>query len=155
VTLAVRTVSLPAGRHRVPRIDGEIDDDLFELRHVDLDRPQVAPHATRSSLNLFADQAAQQHGEIAQCVAEMQHLRPQGSGRREKHAEQLPQPASPRGLAFCLICMIVLERRIGRLVAAFSRKSLAIMIADSNVVEIVGDARRRAGPTMSHFSATG
>ncbi len=33
---------------------------------------------------LFADQAAQQHGEIGQRVAEIEHLRPQGLAARER-----------------------------------------------------------------------
>ena len=64
-------------------------------------------------LHLLADQAAQQHGEVAQRIAEIEHLRAQRLAARE--GEQLPHQR--RGAGRVLLDLHdVLERRIGRLV---------------------------------------
>ena len=66
---------LAAIGHRVARIDGEVDDHLLELRDVDFHRPEVAA-MDEVELHLLTDQPAQQHGEVGQRIAEVEHLRP-------------------------------------------------------------------------------
>ena len=61
--------------------------------------------------DLLADQPAQQHGEIGQRLAEIEHLRAQRLAARE--GEQLPHQAR-RPVGVLLDLHDVLERRIGR-----------------------------------------
>ncbi len=103
---------LAAERHGVARIDREIDDHLLELADVGLDRPEVA-HLRDGERHVLADQPAQQHREIRQRLAEIDHLRAQGLLARER--EQLPHQAG-RPVGVLLDLHDVLERRIGRLV---------------------------------------
>ena len=71
-----------AGRHRVARVDRQIDDHLLELADIDLDRPQVAA-VIDLELDVVADQAGKQHAQIGQHVGQVQHLRPQRLLARE------------------------------------------------------------------------
>ena len=121
--------------HGVAGVDGEIDDHLLELRDVDLDRPQIAA-VHQIELDLLADQPAQQHGEIAERVAEMQHLRAQRLPARER--QQLPHQR--RGAGGVLLDLHdVLERRIGRLVRV-QQEIVRHHDGGQHVVEVVRDA---------------
>ena len=124
-----------AARHGVARIDREIDDHLLELRDVDLDRPQIAAvhHGER---DLLADQPPQQHGEVGQHLAEIEHLRAQRLLARE--GEQMPHQA--RGPVGVLLDLHdVGERRIGRLVGV-EQEVGRHHDGGEHIVEIVGDA---------------
>ena len=65
VDLDVRRLDgeLPAERHRVARVHGEVDEDLLDRRRIDADRPQVG-RQRRDELDVFADQPAQQLLEL-------------------------------------------------------------------------------------------
>ncbi len=133
---------LAAIRHRVAGVDREIDDHLFELRDVDLDRPEVAA-VHEVELDLLADQAPQQHGQIGQGVAEVEHLRPQRLAARE--CEQLAHQR--RGAGRVLLDLHdVLERRIGRLVRV-QQEVVRHHDGGQHVVEVVRDA---AGELADH-----
>ena len=94
-------------------------------------------------LDLLADQPAQQHGEVAQRVAEIEHLRPQGLPARER--EQLPHQ---RGGARRVLLDLhdVLERRVGRLVRV-QQEVVRHHDGRQHVVEVVRDA---AGELADH-----
>ncbi len=62
-TLRVRKNDLAAFRHRVARIDNQIDEDMLELVDVGLDEPKVAAVA-QFEIDLFADEPAHQHLQI-------------------------------------------------------------------------------------------
>ena len=94
-------------------------------------------------LDLLADQAAQQHGEIGQRVAEIEHLRPQGLPARER--QQLPHQRRRAGRVL-LDLHDVLERRIGRLVRV-QQEVVRHHDGGQHVVEIVRDA---AGELADH-----
>ena len=94
-------------------------------------------------LDLLADQAAQQHGEIGQRVAEIEHLRPQGLAARER--QQLPHQRRRAGRVL-LDLHDVLERRIGRLVRV-QQEVVRHHDGGQHVVEIVRDA---AGELADH-----
>ena len=97
-------------RHGVAGVDHEIDDHLFELSDVGLHEPQIAA-VTQIELVLLADDAAQQHLQFGERVAELQHLRAQRLPARE--GEQLPRQAR-RAIGGLLDLANVLEGRIGR-----------------------------------------
>ena len=96
--------------HGVAGVDREVHDHLLELGNVDLDRPQIAAvhHVKR---DLLADQPPQQHGEIAQDFADVEHLRAHGLLARE--GEQMPHQAG-RPISVLLDLHDVLERRVSR-----------------------------------------
>ena len=94
-------------------------------------------------LHLLADQAAQQHGEIGQGVAEIEHLRPQRLAARER--QQLPHQRRRAGRVL-LDLHDVLERRIGRLVRV-QQEVVRHHDGGEHVVEIVRDA---AGELADH-----
>ena len=50
-------------RHRVPRIDGEVHDDLVDLPRVDLDRAEVG-RQSRRELDILADQTLKQFSRV-------------------------------------------------------------------------------------------
>ena len=132
-----------AVRHGVARIDREIDDHLLELRDVDLDRPQVAAVHDLEG-DLLADQPPQQHVEIAQHLAEIEHLRAQRLLARE--CQQMPHQAR-RPVGVLLDLHDVLERRIGRLVR-IEQEIGRHHDGGQHVVEIVRDA---AGKLADQF----
>ncbi len=126
---------LAAVGHGVARVDDEIDDHLLELVEVGLDQPQVAA-VDDVELDLLADQAAQQHLQFRQHVAELQRLRPQRLPARE--GEQLPHQTR-RAIGVLLDLHDVLEGRVGRPVVGEQQ----VGIADDrgqHVVEVVRDA---------------
>ncbi len=87
-------------------------------------------------LDLLADQPAQQHGEVGQRVAEVEHLRPQRLPARER--QQLPHQR--RGARRVLLDLHdVLERRIGRLVRV-QQEVVRHHDGGEHVVEVVRDA---------------
>jgi hypothetical protein len=80
---------LAAVRHRVARVHREVHDHLLDLRDVGLHRPQVAS-VHRHQLDLFAEQPLEQHAEVGQRLAEIEHLRPQASGGARTRADAAP-----------------------------------------------------------------
>ena len=76
--------------HGVPRVHREIDDDLLELSLVDLDQPEVAA-VDDVELDVDADQAAQEVGQLGEHVGDVQHLGLQGllAGEGEELAHQI------------------------------------------------------------------
>ena len=81
--------------------------------------------------DLLADQAPQQHGEVGQRLAEVEHLRPQVCLR--ENASSCRTRLAAR-LAFCLICMMSWnDGSVG--LCALSRKSVAIMMAPSTLLK--------------------
>ena len=131
----MRKRELAAVRHGVAGIDREVDDHLLELGDVGLDRPQVAAvHDVER--DVLADQPAQQHVEIGQRLAEVEHLRPQRLLARE--GQQMPHQA--RGAVGVLLDLHdVLERRIGRPVRVQQEVGRHHDGAE-HVVEVVRDA---------------
>ena len=126
---------MAAVRHRVARVDDEIDHHLFELVEVGLDEPQVAAVA-QVEFDLLADEAAHQHLEVRQHVADLQDLRTQRLAARE--GEQLADEAR-RAVGVLLDLHDVLEGRIGRPVIGEQQ----VRIADDrgqHVVEVMRDA---------------
>ena len=121
--------------HGVARIDREIHDHLLELRDVDLDRPEIAPvhHLER---DLLADQPAQQHVEIAEDLADVEHLRAQSLLAREGK-ELAHQARRPVGVLLDLDD--VLERRVGRLVGV-EQKIARHHDGGEHIVEVMRDA---------------
>ena len=141
---------LSALRHRIAGVDRQIDDRLFELVEVGLHRPEIAPVLDVERHRLADDALEHADGEVRKHVAELQHLRPERLPARE--GEQLPhQPGGAVGVLLDL--HQVLERRIGRPVV----RQEQVGIADDrgqHVVEVVRDARRRAGrPPASSATA--
>ena len=124
-----------AAGHGVAGVDREIHDHLLELRNVDPHRPQIAAmhHLQR---DLFADQPAQQHVEIGQHLAEIEHLRPHRLLARE--GQQMPHQAR-RPVGILLDLHDVLERRVGRLVG-IEQEIGRHHDGGQHIVEIVGDA---------------
>ena len=94
-------------------------------------------------LHLFADQPAQQHREIGQRVAEIEHLRPQGLAARER--QQLAHQRRRAGRVL-LDLHDVLERRIGRLVRV-QQEVVRHHDGGQHIVEVVRDA---AGELADH-----
>ena len=76
-----------AARHRVARVDGKVDDDLFELPLIDLGETEIAA-VDELQLDILADQAAQQVRQLDQHVADIEHARLQRLLARE--GQQLP-----------------------------------------------------------------
>ena len=94
-------------------------------------------------LYLLADQPAQQHGEIGERVAEVEHLRPQRLAARER--QQLAhERRRPRRVLLDL--HDVLERRVGRLVRV-QQEVVRHHDRGQHVVEVVRDA---AGKLADH-----
>ena len=135
MTLVGAQLEPAAAGHGVAGVDREIHDHLLELRNVDLHRPQIAAvhHVQR---DLFADQPPQQHVEIGQHLAEIEHLRPHRLLARE--GQQMPHQAR-RPVGVLLDLHDVLERRIGRLVGV-EQEIGRHHDGGQHVVEIVGDA---------------
>src|SRR5262249_30821917 len=101
---------LAATGHRVACIDRKIDYRLPKLPDVGPDLPEIA-HERDVERRLLADQPAQQHAEVRQRFAQLNHLRAQRLLARE--GEQLPDEA--RGPVGVLLDLHdVLKRRIGR-----------------------------------------
>ena len=71
-----------AFRHRVARIDRQIDNHLFKLSLIDLDQPELAG-VLDLQLDILADQAAQQMRELGQHVGDGEDARLQGLLARE------------------------------------------------------------------------
>ena len=91
---------------------------------------------TASSVDLLAEQALQQHREIGQRLAEIEHLRPQGLPPRER--QQMPHQA--RGAVGVLLDLHdVAERGIGRLVRV-EQEVGRHHDGGEHVVEVVRDA---------------
>ena len=135
MTLVGAQLELAAAGHGVAGIDRQIHDHLLELRNVDPHRPQIAAvhHLQR---DLFADQPAQQHVEIGQHLAEIEHLRPHRLLARE--GQQMPHQAR-RPVGILLDLHDVLERRVGRLVG-IEQEIGRHHDGGQHIVEIVGDA---------------
>ena len=70
-------------RHRVAGIHGEVHDHLLELRDVDAHRPKIAP-VVEFERHFLADQPSQQHRQVGQYLAKIEHLRPQRLPPRER-----------------------------------------------------------------------
>ena len=103
---------LTAVGHGVARIHGEIDDNLFELMQVRLDRPEIA-RRFETELDVLAKKPVEQDGQVGQDISELQDLWTQGLLTRER--EQLPdKPGGAVGVLFDV--HDVLERRVGRTV---------------------------------------
>ena len=52
-----------AGRHRIPGVRGEVDDDLLQLRPIRADRFEIR-RQRRDEIDVLADHAAQQDGRV-------------------------------------------------------------------------------------------
>ena len=145
MTLRGADGELAAIRHRVARVDGEVHDHLFELDEVGLHRPEIAP-VHDSNVDLLADQAPQQHRQVGQRFAEIEHLRPQRLAARER--QQLPhQAGGPVGVLFDL--HDVGKRRVARPVRV-EQEIGRHMMADNTLLKSC--ARPPASwPTVSIF----
>src|SRR5438067_7913648 len=75
-----------AAWHRVAGVDGEVDDNLFELPLIDLDEVEVTPMHDLQ-LDVLADQPAQQMRQ-----------------RSEEHTSELQS-------RFDLVCRLLLEKK--------------------------------------------
>jgi hypothetical protein len=64
---------LPAGRHRIPAVEGQVEEDLLELRPV---RPQAAGRRVWGDAehDLLADQAPEHRREPAHDFVDVQNL---------------------------------------------------------------------------------
>ena len=109
-TLAVRIVKRPAARHRVARVDGKVDDDLFELPLIDLGEAEIAA-VNELQLDILADQPPQQVRQLDQHVADVEHARLQCLLARE--GQQLPHEIGG-AVAVLLDLHDVGERRVAR-----------------------------------------
>ena len=128
---------LAALRHRVARIDHEIDHDLLELVEVSLHQPEIAS-VLEFETDLLAGEAPHQHLQVGQQVVDLQHLRPQGLPARER--QQLPHETR-RAIGVLLDLHDVLEGRIGGPVIVQQQ----IGIADDRSEHIVEVMRHAAG----------
>src|ERR671920_253988 len=63
-----------AGGHRIARVDGEIDQDLFDLTGIGAHRPQVRVQAG-GQVDVLAEDPAQHLFDITDDLVEVQHLR--------------------------------------------------------------------------------
>ena len=128
---------LAAVGHGVARIDDEIHHNLLELVDVRLHQPQVAP-VLQVQIDLLAHKAAQQHLQVGQHVAQLQHLRAERLAARE--GEQLTRQ---RGGAVRVLLDLhdVLEGRIGRAMVGEQQ----VRIADDRGEHIVEVMRNAAG----------
>src|SRR5271165_635213 len=66
-----------AAWHRVAGIDGEIDDDLFELALVNLHKAETAP-VHDLEVDVFADEPLDQMAQLVENVGDIEHPRLQG-----------------------------------------------------------------------------
>ncbi len=104
-------------------------------RNVHLHRPQIAA-VNEIEFDLFADQPLQQHGQVRQRIAHVEHLRTQRLAARER--QQLPNQR--RGARRVLLDLHdVLERRIGRLVRV-QQEVVRHHDGGQDVVEVMRDA---------------
>ena len=122
-------------RHRVARVDREVDDHLLELARVGADRPEVAA-VLDHQLDRLAEQPLQQMGHLRDHVGKLEHLRAQGLLPRE--GEQLAGKA--RGavrvrLDLLDVVIVAVARRMPH--------QHQVAVADDrgqDVVEVVRDA---------------
>ena len=96
--------------------------------------------------NFLADEPLEQHAEVAQCFAEIEHLRTQGLLARER--QQLPHKRG-RAIGVLLDLHDVLKGRIGRLVRV-QQEVGRHHDGGEDIVEIVGDAARQLADGL-HF----
>jgi hypothetical protein len=71
-----------AARHRVARVDREVDDDLLQLALIDLGEAEIAA-VHDLQFDVLADQAAQQVRQLDQHVGDVEDARLQGLLARE------------------------------------------------------------------------
>src|SRR4029078_13274868 len=94
-------VGWAAAGHRVPGVDGQVDDDLLHLRGVGADAAEVAA-AAGDELHVFADEALEERAHALDDLAEVQDARLQdllaaegqelvGQGGRARPREAEPQ----------------------------------------------------------------
>ena len=141
----MRAVELAAVRHGVARIDREIDHDLFELRQVDLDRPQVSG---KSRINVTRSPIRRRSSIVRSLRVS---YRSSACGRKvclRRDAQQLPHQS--RGASRVLLHLDdVLERGIVGL-CAFQEEVGRHHDGGQRVVEVVRDAAGQY-PTDSIF----
>ena len=139
---------LAAKRHGITRVDGKIDDDLLELPHVGLDRPQIA-HLPHVKGDILAYQAPEQHRQVGQGFAYVDHLRTHGLLARE--GEQLTHQAGG-AIGILLDLHDVLEGRIGRPVR-IEQEVGRHHDGAQQIVEIVGYVSRQRARWSPSFAA--
>ena len=64
----------PAVRHRVSRVNSEVEDHQFEFAGIDLDRPQLAIEFQRNG-NIAAEAAIQQFAHPFNMTSQIDRLR--------------------------------------------------------------------------------
>jgi hypothetical protein len=77
-----------SGRHRVARVHRQVDEYLFDLSGIGLDRPQPG-RELRLELDVLAERAAQQAVELGRDVVEVEHHGPHDLVAAED--QQLPR----------------------------------------------------------------
>ena len=130
-------------RHCIAGVDGEVDDDLFELARIGADRAKAAAMLDHQ-LDGLAEQALQQVRHFRHDVGQLQHLRPQRLLARE--GEQLASQARGAvGVRLDLLDVVIIA------VAGRVPHQHQVAVADDrgqDVVEVVGDA---AGELADHL----
>ena len=124
-----------AGRHGVPRVDGEVHQDLFELSAV-RHRADLRTVEPRLDRDVFADDPAQHRLHFRHDVVEVHRLRLQQLPAAER--EQL---ARERGRALARLQHLLDGRpvRIG-VAHAFEQQLSVPRDHGEQIVEVVGDA---------------
>jgi hypothetical protein len=80
----------PAPRHRVARVDSQVEDDLLELRRVRAHRAEVRVEQ-RDQVDVLADQLLEQLGDARDAPVQVEHLRLEhllAAEREELHGQQ-------------------------------------------------------------------
>ena len=126
-----------AARHRVARIDREVDDDLFELALIDLRKAEIAA-VHDLQFDILANQPAQQVRQLDQHVGDVEDARLQGLLARER--QELPHEIGG-AVGVLLDLHDVGEARVARL-EAHQQQIAEADHRGQQVVEIMRNAAR-------------
>ena len=124
----------PASRHRVARVDREIDDHLLELSRIGADRTELGVEH-RQQLDVLADQAPQHHVHVGDDGVEVEHPGLQDLPAAER--EQLP--GERRGARGGLLDLLGVASQ-ARVVLAGDEELAVAGDGGQQVVEVVRDA---------------